>query len=41
MTKNPIFPEEELLNELMEINQENERPLPPEQMIMAPENRLG
>jgi hypothetical protein len=32
-TKDPIFPGEELLNELMEFNQENERPLPPEQLI--------
>ena len=33
MTKDPILPGEELLNELMELNQENERPLPPEQLI--------
>ena len=35
MTKDPILPEEELLNELMEINQENERPLAREQLIRA------
>jgi hypothetical protein len=35
MTKSPILPGEELLNELMELNQENERPLPPEQLIGA------
>jgi hypothetical protein len=33
MTKDPIFPEEELLNELMELYQESERPLTREQLI--------
>lgn len=33
MTKDPILAAEELLNELMERNQENERPMPPEQLI--------
>jgi hypothetical protein len=33
MTKTPIFPEEELLNELMEPNQESERPLTRERLI--------
>ena len=33
MTKDRILPGEELLNELMELNQENESPLPPEQLI--------
>jgi len=33
MTKDPILLGEELLNELMELNQENERPMPPEQLI--------
>jgi hypothetical protein len=32
-TKNPVSPGEELLNELMELDQENERPLLPEQLI--------
>jgi hypothetical protein len=31
MTKNPVW--QELRDELMELNQENERPLPPEQLI--------
>ena len=35
MTKSPILPGEELLNELTELNQENERPLPPEQLVGA------
>jgi hypothetical protein len=35
MTKAPNLPEEKLLNELMEINQENERPLAREQLIRA------
>jgi hypothetical protein len=35
MTKNPILSGEELLNELMELSQENERPLAPEQLIKA------
>jgi hypothetical protein len=33
MTKESILAAEELLNELMERNQENERPLPPEQLV--------
>jgi hypothetical protein len=33
MTKDLIFPEEELLNELMELYQESERPLTREQLI--------
>jgi hypothetical protein len=33
MTKNPVLPGEELLNELMELNQENEKPLSLEQLI--------
>jgi hypothetical protein len=35
MTKNPVLPGEELLNELIELDQENERPLPPEELIGA------
>ena len=33
MTMDPILLGEELLNELMELNQESERPLTPEQLI--------
>jgi hypothetical protein len=35
MTKNLVLPGEELLKELMELDQENERPLPSEQLIGA------
>jgi hypothetical protein len=35
MTKDPILAGEELLNELMELNQENESPLPSEQLIRS------
>ena len=33
VAKNSIFPEQELLNELMELNQERERPLASKQSI--------
>jgi hypothetical protein len=35
MTKDPVLQMRELLNELMELNQEYERPLAPEQLIRA------
>jgi hypothetical protein len=41
MTKDLIFPEEELLNELMELYQESERPLTREQLIRGYWKQIG
>jgi hypothetical protein len=42
MRKHPIFPEEQLLNELMELYQEGERPLTRETVDQGlTGNRLG